>query len=69
VIHHDVPITREMVQDWVDEWRDGDKSSSLDIFVRNKLEALNLPETVQREGDAGNVPIIDKILDDLDSYA
>ena len=72
--HYNIPITREMVHEWLQEY-DGNRSEAepLREFIRSKVDALDLPDTLvdtsQRDDYATDeVDVVDLIMGDINSY-
>jgi len=70
----EIPLTRAVVGEWVDEYNGLDDRSNvtLEDWIRSKVEELNLPDvmvkTPGREALAEVTPLVDLIIDDLPSY-
>lgn len=69
----DVPITREMVYNWIEEWTDTGSDSELGEFITAKINELNLPDpmvNISGHDIAGDeLPVAEFILMDLESYS
>jgi len=69
---NDIPVTREMVYDWLVEYTADEPDQTLREFLEDKLEELHLKDatvsTVQHEDRPDETPLVDMILDDIPSY-
>lgn len=64
----DIPITRDMVQQWVRDWRTDGEGISLDDWLKARVADLDLPDDLVMRPDSEPIPISEMILDDLASY-
>jgi len=63
-------VTREMVYEWLSSFKES-KKKDLRAFLEDKLgdaKALTV-DTHARDGRNATTPLIDLILDDIDTYA
>lgn len=69
----DIPVTREMVQQWIEEWDESNKSETLEGWIRRQIKELNLSDnTVDTSGHdnlSDETSLADFILMDIGSYA
>jgi hypothetical protein len=67
-----VPLTREVVQGWVDEYQKLKKKPPIETFFADKINALQLPDTMvdteYHDDLEAETPILQMILSDLPSY-
>lgn len=68
----DVPVTREDVYNWIEEWNRDGGDTALGQWIMDKVTALNLPDPMvdvsghDMPGD--EIPLADLIIMDLPSY-
>lgn len=69
----DIPITREMVYNWIEEWKTTSGDPALGEFITGKINGLGLPDpmvNISGHDIAGDeMPISEFILQDLGSYS
>lgn len=69
----DIPITREMVYQWIEDWKDTSGDPPLGQYITDRINGLGLPDPMVNisghdiPGD--EMPISDFILMDLESYS
>jgi hypothetical protein len=74
--HRDIPVTREMMSEWLQEWEDlPSRRPAKRKFLADKLEEIEpglskaTVDTSQRDDYKNDeVSLMDLIFDDLDSY-
>jgi hypothetical protein len=69
----DIPITREMVYNWIEDWKAAGDTRLVGEYITEKINELNLPDpmvNISGHDIAGDeMPIAEFILQDLPSYA
>jgi len=67
----DIPVTREMVAQWIEAW-DDDSDTTLEDWIRAKVAELDLEDEMVNTTAHDNLPdevhIADMIISDLPSY-
>jgi hypothetical protein len=67
----DIPVTREDVQGWLEEYAGSTQQVSVRDFIDGKIQALNLESTdVHTAGRnlSDTTPLVDLIMADIGSY-
>jgi len=69
----DIPVTRALVEEWIDAWNDSGKSETLEAWVRRHVKELRLDDdmvvTSAHETLGETTSLADMIVLDLPSYA
>lgn len=70
----DIPITREMVYQWIEDWKAAGDTRALGEYITEKVNGLNLPDPMVNISGHDSLtgeemPISDFILQDLPSYS
>lgn len=69
----DIPITREMVYNWIEDWKGVGDGKPLGEYITERINGLGLPDPmvdISGHDIAGDeMPVADFILQDLASYS